>query len=100
MAWSGASSGVNAGRGMLFACDYMLGCTDNILPLDCIWCSCAYICWYVVLQKRLVCYCKTIVARTQRGDYSRINLCNWSIDIARPEDSLAPVLGLIYVLGQ
>eukprot|EP00944_MAST-04C_sp_MAST-4C-sp1_P012553 g12553.t1 len=26
-------------------------------------------------------------------------LCNWSIDIAQPEDSLAPVNGLIYVLG-
>ena len=32
----------------------------------------AYICWYIVLQKRLVCYCETIVARDERGGNSRI----------------------------
>jgi hypothetical protein len=37
------------------------------------YCSCTYISWYIVLQKRLVCYCETIVAGTQRGDYSRIS---------------------------
>ena len=56
--------------------------------------------WYVVLQKRLVCDYKTIVARNQRGDYCRVlALCNWSIDIARPNHSLSPINGLIYMLA-
>ena len=33
----------------------------------------AYISWYIVLQKRLVRDCKTIVARNQRGYDSRIS---------------------------
>ena len=39
----------------------------------CIWYSFAYICWCIVLQKRLVGDCKTIGTRTQRGDYSRVS---------------------------
>ena len=53
---------------------------------------------HIVLQKRLVCYCKTIVARNQRGDDSRIGLCNWSIDITRPYNFISPMTGLLYVL--
>ena len=60
------------GAGMsLFACGDMLDCRTKYCYC-CIWCSCVYIYWYIVLQKRLVCDCETIVARTQRGDYSRI----------------------------
>ena len=39
----------------------------------CICCYLDYICRYIVLQKRLVCDCETIVARDERGDYSRIS---------------------------
>ena len=64
----------------------------------CIWCSCNYISWYIVLQKRLVRDCETIVARDERGDYSRVSSVQLGIDIARPLHSLSPVNGLIYLL--
>ena len=63
-------------------------------------CSLGYFCWYIVLQKRLVCYCETIVARTQRGDDSRISSVQLGIDIVRPPSWVihTPILGLIYML--
>ena len=45
---------------------------ETIYCYYCIWCSFAYISWYIVLQKRLVRDCETIVARNQRGDNSRV----------------------------
>ena len=63
--WSQRGAGVSA------LVTLMLGCR-TIHCYYCIRCSCVSIFWYVVLQKRLVRDCKTIVARDQRGDYVRI----------------------------
>ena len=71
--WAGVARQVGStrGGGVWFACVDMLGCRTKYC-FYCIWCSFAYIFWYIVLQKRLVRDCETIVARNQRGDYSRI----------------------------
>ena len=71
--WIGVARQVGStrGGGVWFAWDDMFGCR-TIHWYCCIWCSFAHISWYIVLQKRLVCDCKTIVARTQCGDDSRI----------------------------
>ena len=72
MGWSGASSGVNAGwgcAGLLALICYVAGQNIATIVFGALY---AYISWYIVLQKRLVCDCETIVARNQRGDYSRV----------------------------
>ena len=71
--WVGVARQVGStrGGGVWFACDDMF-CCRSIYCYYCIWCYLFLFCWYVVLQKRLVRDCETIVARTQRGDDSRI----------------------------
>ena len=87
------------GGGVWFACFDMLGCRTKYCHY-CIWCSFSYISWYIVLQKRLVRDCETIVARNQRGDYSRVRLCATGVLILRdPLHSLSPVNGMVYVLA-
>ena len=71
--WNGASSGVNAERGvfglLVLIC---LVAGQLILFYRLLYKLYAHICWYIVLQKRLVCHCEATVARNQRGDDSRI----------------------------
>ena len=65
--WGQRGAGVSC-----FACTDMLGCKTDIVAIV-FGAIATYIFWYIVLQKRLVRDCETIVARDERGDYSRIS---------------------------
>ena len=60
------------GRGLSFLLGSDMFCCNIILLLLFAAAVCAYISWYIVLQKRLVRDCETIVARDERGDYYRV----------------------------
>ena len=64
--WGQRGAGVS---GLLALICFIAGQNIAFIVFGALW---AYFCWYIVLQKRLVRDCETIVARTQRGDYSRI----------------------------